>query len=52
MRANPRPATIATLALSFDGGAIVCQDTQQLINYAIVGYWWIWLNDDCIVIQF
>jgi len=22
MRANPRPATIATLALSFDGGAI------------------------------
>jgi len=22
MRANPRPATLATLALSFDGGAI------------------------------
>jgi len=24
MRTNPRPATIATLALAFDGGAIVC----------------------------
>jgi len=26
--ANPHPATIATLALAFDGGAIDCKDTQ------------------------
>jgi len=28
MRANPRPATIATLALAFDGGAIGGNDMQ------------------------
>ena len=36
MRTNPRPATIATMALAFDGGAIDCNDMQRLRNDAMV----------------
>ena len=37
MRVNPRPATIATLALSFDGGAIGDNDRQRLQDSATLG---------------
>jgi len=36
MWANPRPATNATVALAFDGGAIDYEDMQRLRNDAML----------------